>query len=188
VSSPGRYQRADWVAVLALPSLPPASDGAPDRAAEGGVKAIQAHIDGSGRISMETARDEIRDRLYELRGQHVGIRIEPYKNIRSQEANAYLWGHVYAEMAKHSGHSAEELHDLMCAKFLPNEKTRAEFYSRLTGEVLELEADGRRSSKLSGNAFYDFVEAVRQFAVEFLGVVTQDPDPDYWRKRVRRAA
>lgn len=152
------------------------------------MRAIQAHVDGSGRIASEEVRHELRDRLRELRGKHVGIVVEEYRNVRSREANAYLWGHVYVEMAKHSGHSAEELHDFMCEKFLPSEKRRAEFYNRMTGECVEIETDGRRSSKLTGNAFYEFVEQVRQFAVEFMDVQTQEPDPAYWRKHQRRAA
>ena len=107
-------------------------------------------------------------------------------HIRSQKANNYLWGHVYVEMAKHTGHSPDDLHDAMCERFLPNEHKRVEFYNHMSGEQLTVETDGRRSSKQSPTDFYDFVEQIRAFALEFLGVETQDPDPEYWRRSKRR--
>ena len=84
--------------------------------------------------------------------------------------------------------SPEEIHDAMCAMYLPNESKRVEFFNRMTGERLEVETDTRRSSKQSASEFYDFVEKVRKFALEFMGVRTEDPDPEYWRKRERKAA
>lgn len=109
--------------------------------------------------------------------------------IRSQKANKYLWGVVYALMSVHTGHSPEDIHDAMCERFLPSEHKRVEFYNKMTGEHVEtIETDARRSSKLTGGPFYDFVESVRQFAREFLDVDTPDPDPEYWRKRESRAA
>lgn len=118
----------------------------------------------------------------------VKAKLASASSVRSQRANAYLWGHVYAEAAKHTGHSADDIHDAMCEKFLPNERKRVEFFSRMTGESLQIETDSRRSSKLAGNKFYDFVEEVRLFLLEFLGVETQDPDPEYWRKRASKRA
>lgn len=108
--------------------------------------------------------------------------------IRSRKANAYYHGVVLRLMAEHSGHSADELHDAMCEMFIPSEKKQIEFVNELTGEVVQVETDPRRSSKQSPTAFYDFVEQVREWARTFLNVDTPDPDPLYWRKRGRRAA
>jgi hypothetical protein len=108
--------------------------------------------------------------------------------VRSRKANAYLWSVVYALMSVHTGHSPEDIHDAMCERFLPSEQKRVEFFNAMTGERLEVETDARRSSKLTGAPFYDFVELVRQFAREFLDVDTPDPDPEYWRKRASKAA
>jgi hypothetical protein len=108
--------------------------------------------------------------------------------IRSQKSNRYYRGVVLRLMAEHSGHSADELHDAMCEMFLPSEKKQIEFVSELTGEVLHVETDSRRTSKQNPTAFYDFVEQVRQWARDFLNVETPDPDPEYWRKRAQRTA
>lgn len=152
----------------------------------------RGHIDDGGRLMMLTAEAPARQTYYRtLAGQDVGISIKPWKRQRSEEANAYLWGHVYEEAAKRLGEGdmdPEEIHDAMCALFLPNETKRVEFYNRMTGDSLTVDyTDTRRSSKLKGDEFYTFVERVRKKLLE-LGVPTDDPDPNYWRKRVRKAA
>jgi hypothetical protein len=127
---------------------------------------------------------DYRRTLKSLRNQRVSFVVKP--RTRSEEANAYLWSVVYKLMAEDQQVTPEDIHDAMCERFLPNERKRVEFFNKLTGECLAVEADARRSSKLTGGEFYDFVERVRQFAAEFLGVVTPDPDPLYWRKRTTK--
>ena len=138
-------------------------------------------IDGSGVIANRDVADDIRDTLRSFKGQHCDVVIEPHRDRRSERANAYLWGVVYKAIAEYTGHPAEAVHEAMVTKFLPSEAQRLSFFERTTGEVLEVDINPRRSSKLTGTAFYDFVEEVRAFAREFLGVETPDPDPEYWR-------
>ena len=120
--------------------------------------------------------------------QRVRITVEPM--TRSTEANAYLWGVVYETIviSLSDGTTADDMHEVMCQKFLPDESRRVEWFNRTTGESIEATIDPRRSSRLGGLEFYDFVEKVRAFGRDFLGVQTPDPDPTYWRKRVKRAA
>ena len=148
----------------------------------------RVYIDGSGVILNPNVRDDVRETLRAFKGEHVDISIELHKDKRSQKANAYYWSCVLGPMAEHTGYDVDTLHEAMCEKFLPQERKRVAFYNELTGEAVEVATDGRRSSKLTGDAFYTFVETVRQFAREFLNVETQDPDPAYWRKRHARAA
>ncbi len=113
----------------------------------------------------------------------------PAKRLtRSERANAYYWSQVASVLAKENEQTPDEFHDAMCQMFLPDELKRVEFFNRLTGEVLQVTIDKRRSSKLTGQEFYDFVERVRLFGVEFLNTTTEDPDADYWRKRKGGAA
>ena len=128
-------------------------------------------------------RKQIAATCRQFAGVEIEIRIRRHKATRSERANRYLWGVVYKLLAKENEQTAEEFHDAMCAMFLPNEKKRVEFFNKMTGESLEVEIDSRRSSKLKGDEFYDFVERVRLWGLEFLGVVTPDPDPEYWRHR-----
>jgi hypothetical protein len=107
---------------------------------------------------------------------------------RSDRSNRYYWSTVLGPMAEHTGHTVDDIHAVMCEMFLPNEHKRLQFFNRLTGEPMTAELDTRRSSKLTGQAFYDFVEQVRLWAAEELGVTTPEPDPSYWRKRLKRRA
>lgn len=117
-------------------------------------------------------------------GTRLEIVVKPYKPTRSARANAYYWGVVLKAIEQHgeSGYSDVELHDAFCEMFLPTQAKQMEFYNRVTGETVSVETDGRRSSKLTGAPFYDFVERVRDFARDFYYVETPDPDPEYWRR------
>lgn len=127
-------------------------------------------------------------------GAGVGVVVsitEAGKQRRSQRANRYYWSQVLTPMSKDGSdgdQSPEEIHDAMCSMFLPDERKRVEFFNHMTGEHLEVEIDPRRSSKLKSDEFYTFVEKVRKFALEFMGVRTEDPDPEYWRKRAKVTA
>lgn len=125
-------------------------------------------------------------------GASVVVRVEVSgKQTRSNRANRYYWSQVLTPMSKANSEgdqTPEEIHDAMCAMFLPDERKRVDFYNHMTGEHLDVEIDLRRSSRLKSDAFYTFVEQVRKFAAEFLGVVTEDPDPNYWRKRATKRA
>jgi len=143
-----------------------------------------AVFDAEGRTT-----SEIRGRILEHGRRYAGvpldilIRQHDARKLRSERANAYYWSTVLPLLAAENEQTPEEVHDAMCALFLPNEAKRVEFFNKLTGESLTVQTDGRRSSKLTGGPFYDFVERVRLWGMEFLGVVTPDPDKDYWRKR-----
>lgn len=130
---------------------------------------------------------QIRATLKQHAGTPIEVRIRRHKATRSERANRYLWGVVYKLLAKENEQTPEDFHDAMCAMFLPDEKKRVEFFNKMTGECLTVEIDPRRSSKLKGDEFYDFVERVRLWGLEFLGVITPDPDKDYWRKRSEAA-
>lgn len=156
----------------------------------GVVPVFHGRISEDGRFGLLEAERPARQRYFHtLAGKSVDIRVTEHQNDRSARANAYYWGHVLAAMSKDGSdgdQSPEEIHDAMCTMFLPDERKQVEFFNHMTGEMLQVETDGRRSSKLKGDAFYAFVEKVRKFALEFMGVVTEDPDPEYWRRGVRK--
>lgn len=144
------------------------------------------YINGAGVINNPDLAEDLMDAFRQYKGQHVDVTIAPHTETRSERANAYLWGVVYREIAAYTGHTVEAIHAAMVERYLPNERLRVEFFNRHSGEVLEIDTDRRRTSKLSGKAFFDFVEQVRLFAQEFLTVDTPDPDPEYWRGRITR--
>jgi hypothetical protein len=151
------------------------------------TKAIGTGVLRAGHVTWDNARGFTRD-LCALGDGSVVVtaKLASAATVRSEQANAYYWGQVLTPMSQAASavdQSPEDIHDAMCALFLPHEHKRVDFFNRLTGERLPIEVDARRSSKLGGRAFYEFVERVRKFALEFLGVETADPDPAYWRGR-----
>lgn len=149
------------------------------------LEAIPCRVDEKLTLRMETgARRQFDDRLRELKGKKTLLTLVEDKGTRSDRANRYYWSQVATKIAKSQEMTADEFHDAMCEKFLPNLRKRVEFFNTMTGEKLQpVEVDRRRSSKLSGGPFFDFVERVREFGRDWLGVRTDDPDPEYWRKR-----
>lgn len=149
-----------------------------------------AVFDAEGRTA-----PEIRGRILEHGRRYAGvpldilIRQHDARKLRSEKANAYLWGVVYPAIVagSESGNTEMDLHDAYCAMFLPTEAKQVEFYSRLTGESVSVSTT-RRSSALKGDRFYDFVELIREHGRTFFGVETPDPDPEYWRKRGKKGA
>jgi len=146
-----------------------------------------------GRLKFAQADREALDRaLHDVPdGTTLGLRLESERQkraTRTARANRYYWGCVLTPMSKDASagdQSPEEIHDAMCAMFLPDQKKRIEFVNRMTGESLTVDTDPRRSSRLRGDEFFDFVEQVRKFALEFMNIQTADPDPKDWRA-VRR--
>ena len=142
---------------------------------------ITGPVNAAGRLVLGPAN---RARLVALfrsfRGEVVDLAVTKHADTRSARANAYYWGVVVKLATAHTGDTAEDFHDEMCARFLA--RRRIEIVNYQTGEAEEVVIPGR-SSRLAVGDFYTFVEQVRQFCAEFLGVVTPDPDPAYWRRQ-----
>lgn len=132
-------------------------------------------------LAPEEAPDR-RAHLRLLKGFSVDVVITKHTDTRSLRANAFYWGHVLQTIHDHTGQDKQDVHDAMCEMFLDNQRKQVEFLNILTGEVVEVPIT-KRSSGLKGDEFFNFVERVRQWAREFLGVETHDPDPEYWRGR-----
>lgn len=148
-------------------------------------------MDDTGRLMLLSTEQPARQRYYKtLASKRVSIRIAEWKDERSIQANNFYWFclDVAVEALSASEQTAEDLHDAFCELFLPQERKRVQFFNGLTGAALDVEcSDSRRTSKLTGEPFYRYVERVRGKLLE-MGVQTPDPDPAYWRKRASKAA
>lgn len=97
---------------------------------------------------------------------------------RSAAMNRYLFGVVYKEIAQASGRTVTDVHDLMCAWFLPRPKVR-KLSNWPDGEVRTIIRDVRHTSTLTSAEFQEFTDKVRAFARTLLGL--DIPDADYLR-------
>ena len=88
------------------------------------------------------------------------IEVVPHRAKRSTDQNARLWA-LYHEIAKGTGHSADEIHDAMKAKFLKPAQVV------IQDEVLLVPGS---SKKLDTAEFTEFMEQVEAWAATTLGV------------------
>lgn len=118
-----------------------------------------------------------REKLAEYEGQAVDVWFDKQQDQRSRQANAYWW-FCLGLVEKDTGNDKDYMHEICLKKFLT--KKKVEIISPVTGEC-EIHAVQERSSTQRISDFYAFVESARVWFVEFFGVVTPDPDPEYWR-------
>lgn len=88
------------------------------------------------------------------------------QHVRSMEANRYYWGVVVSGIAAYIGEGRDETHDLLKAKFLPGRSVEL-----LDGKVLEMPPTTRT---LSVEQFAAYIEAIRVWAAQFLGLSIPD--------------
>ena len=142
---------------------------------------IACEIDATGRLVLDRAA--FATQLRELpSGKPLQLSIQ--SATRSQQANAYYWGVVLRAIADDSAAgsmSTLRVHQAMSTLFL--EPLGAELVFRTKRQVITILTDQRPSTAdLPSDEFYTYVENVRRWAAETLGLVIPDPDPEYWRK------
>lgn len=112
-------------------------------------------------------------------GLRLVVSVEEEKDIRTGAANRYLWGAVYKYIEDETGQPKETTHAEMCDRFL---KRHVHYTDKRTGLTVEKWVVSG-SSGLTPKEFYQFVENVRLFAAEWLGLSIPDPNPEYRRFR-----
>lgn len=108
-------------------------------------------------------------------GEYI-VRIERAHATRSLQANAFYWGVVVELLAEHTGYTPDEIHEVLKAKFLPKRLAVCDG----NGEIRDELVIGGTTTTLDNVEFSDYISRIRQWAVEDLGVVIPDPDPN-WR-------
>lgn len=126
-----------------------------------------------GQVRLDRPADYARFREQFADGERVEATLKRYQDTRSARANRYLWGVVYAAIAEDTGQEPESIHEAMKERFLV--KTDIVFVNAKTGEMEEHRVVGS-SAGLKVSEFYQFVENVRLFAGEWLGLRIPDPN------------
>jgi hypothetical protein len=93
---------------------------------------------------------------------------------RSAAMNRYLFGVVYKEMARATGRTVADVHDLMTAWFLPRPTVR-KLSNWPDGEVRTITTDVRHTSTLTPAEFQAFIDSVCVFARSLLGITIEPP-------------
>jgi hypothetical protein len=132
------------------------------------------YIDGKGRLHLEDERAFSRAMSRFGRGVAVTVGVQEFKANRTVQQNRY-YRLVLSWIAEHTGDDPEYLHEFFKKRFNTIQFSFA-------GED---ETIGGSTARLDYDAFWQYVERVRQFALEKVGVVTPDPDPGLRRRCAR---
>lgn len=124
-----------------------------------------------GRLEIRR-RQEMRNTIAKWKDGDVLITITPRRAARSMNQNAWYWGVIVEHLSEHTGHTPDELHELLKAMFLPKRLAVQDQNGEIQGEYVI----GGSTTKLNTLEFGEYCEAIRQWAAETLGVVIPDPD------------
>lgn len=109
-------------------------------------------------------------RMLDDRGTYE-VTVRRLRATRSSQANRYYWGVVIALLAEHTGYTPEEMHEACKQLFVPKQLDLCS----AEGEVVHTTTMGGRTATLTTAQFTAYVDQVRRWAAEELGVETPDP-------------
>ena len=99
----------------------------------------------------------------------VELSVKPWRNIRSNQQNKYLWGVIYQMISEETGNAPEEVHEYCSSKWLS--ETR-EFRTKRGAESIFVV---RSTTSLKTVEFMSYTDKIKQWASEFLGIYIPDP-------------
>ena len=121
-----------------------------------------------GKMQMsDWQRKAIADEIRRLDGQDVRMEVKKDIRGRTQRQNRYYWGVVLTYIAAETGHSTEEIHEVMKQKYLPRSHV-------LVGT--EEHEVSKSTTVLSTEEFTAYIEQVRAFAAQELSILIPSPE------------
>lgn len=98
------------------------------------------------------------------------LSLRRYFKGRTNPQNAYMWAVVYGLISAHTGYEPEEVHDMCLATFSTN---TVEIETK--DGVMEMQTV-KRSSAMTTMEFSDYLERVKRWASQELGLYIPDPN------------
>ena len=127
-------------------------------------KKYKARIDNGKLILKE--KDIFKKEIIRYEGKEVIITIGPKDySERSLQQNKYYWGVVIKMLCEHTGHSEEEMHDIMKSKFL-KKFCDIKVKDEKGVEKIERYTIVRSSTSLNTVEWEDYMDDCRKFAAE----------------------
>ena len=124
-------------------------------------------------LSNPAERNGLLRQIGALRGWHR-IEWQPYRGQRSSQANRYYWGVLVAsffsflQSQDYQITSKEDAHSLLKCRFL-----KCDVFDPVTGEVVGERI--RSTTELDTAEFARYVDACRQWLLEFFSITVPDP-------------
>lgn len=151
------------------------------------ARTFPATVDHEGVIQFDPVlRRAFRRHVLELSGEAVEVTVKKRHPSRSVQQNRWYWGVILAHLADYTGFTAEEVHEYLKARFLPEilgevpARRRLEIVDKRDGAVVDArEIDVELSTAtLNTEQFSRFADGVRDWAARDLGVYIPGPDED----------
>lgn len=92
-------------------------------------------------------------------GEDITVSLENKKSQRSLRQNAYWWGVCYPVIAETTGHTVEEIHEIMKQMFLPKK------FLAIKGIEFEIP---KSSKKLTISEGVEYTDKIRNFSAQEL--------------------
>lgn len=110
--------------------------------------------------------------LNKLLFRPVHISISARHSARTLPKNKYLWDVVYPTIARDTGHTVEDLHEIFKTKFLPIGKV---LWNKATGQFVEAATIGGSTAELSPIEFAEYIEKICAMAAQ-IGIYVPKPN------------
>ncbi len=94
--------------------------------------------------------------LRRFNGKDVHVVIKEHRHPRSISQNSYYWGCVLEIISEHTGHTADEVHEIFKNKYLAEEKEFA-------GEKVRV---ARSTAGLNTKEFTEYLEKIKDFSAQ----------------------
>ncbi len=104
--------------------------------------------------------------LRRFNGKDVHVVIKEHRHPRSINQNNYYWGVVLEIISEHTGHTADEVHEIFKNKYLSEEKEFA-------GDKVLV---AKSTTALNTVEFNEYLEKVKQFAATELSCFVPEPN------------
>lgn len=104
-------------------------------------------------------------------GSEVEVEVTIRRASRSLNQNAWYWGVIVEAISDHTGYTADEIHELLKAKFIP--KRLAVLAGN--GDIVDEFVMGGSTRKMNTAEFGEYCEAIRRWAADTLDINIPDP-------------
>lgn len=108
---------------------------------------------------------QIRAFLHSRDGKAVAVKFSRPKSTRTIDQNRFYWGVVLTGIAEHTGHTPEEIHEVLKDLFLPRR------FITLGGHEVSTQ---KTTTDLSVTEFAHYLEQVTAWAAQELGIAFPD--------------
>lgn len=134
--------------------------------ASNGVSLVIPVINGMMRPTLQQ-QQTMETFLQTREGRAVAVKFSRPVSQRSKSQNAYYWSVPLALIAESTGHTTEEVHDVLKAMFLPRK------FVQLGAHEIETV---KSTAELDTIEFETYLERIRAWASTELGIIIPNPN------------